>query len=84
MSKLDNCPACNVSWIGELIPVEFNHAPGTHWRREIGIDGGYAGIYDGTVALRCPDCAHECPVNSSTWAKELYDKYITYMIKESK
>lgn len=48
---------------------------GTHWRREIGIDGGYMGIYDGIVAVRCPDCLEEFPRGSEPWALELFEKY---------
>jgi len=76
MSKHDNCPNCGVSWLGEPIDREkFPHAYGTHWRREIGIDGGFIGVYDGTVALRCPDCGHECPINNSEWTKDLFKAY---------
>ena len=53
---MDNCPKCNSSWIGDKIPDDLaEHYTATHWRREIGIDGGLMGIYDGIVALRCPD-----------------------------
>lgn len=85
---MKNCPNCKSSWIGELIPEELNkpyeyqgeicypYGKSAHWERQICIDGGYLGIYDGTVALRCPDCKIEVPVNNSSWAKELYGKYI--------
>lgn len=47
----------------------------TNWRREIGIDGGYLGVYDGIVALRCPDCGEEFPRDNSKWALEMFEKY---------
>lgn len=73
---MDKCPKCGVSWIGDEIPEDIrHHYSGTHWRREIGIDGGYMGIYDGTVAIRCPDCGEEFPRDNSEWALELFEKY---------
>lgn len=73
---MNNCPKCNVSWIGEPIPKNLQDLYlGEYYGREIGIDGGYMGIYDGIVALRCPDCRHECPMNSSPLALELFEKY---------
>ena len=84
---MNNCPKCKVSWIGEPIPDDIKeHYSGTHWRREIGIDGGYMGIYDGIVALKCPDCKEEFPRGNSKWALELFEKYQEYCRgeKESK
>jgi len=73
---MDNCPKCNVSFIGDPIPDNIKkHYSGTHWRRDIGIDGGYIGIYDGIVAFKCPDCNHEFPRDNSGWAKSLFEKY---------
>lgn len=73
---MDNCPGCNISFIGDPIPERIRHEyAGTHWRKEIGIDGGMMGIYDGIVAYQCPKCSHEFPVNDSKWAKEMFDKY---------
>jgi hypothetical protein len=73
---MNSCPKCNISWIGEPIPKDpHDLRTGGHYGREISIDGGYMGIYDGIVALRCPDCGHECPRNSSPWALELFEKY---------
>lgn len=64
-SDVDNCPNCGVSWIGDPIPEDIvDKYAGTHWRREIGIDGGYMGIYDGLVAVQCPDCKEYFPRNS--------------------
>lgn len=66
MSNPDNCPNCNTTLIGDPIPLEdVTNYSGTHWRREIGI---YDMGQDRTVAWRCPDCAHEWPVN---WLSEL-------------
>jgi hypothetical protein len=74
---MDNCPKCKVSWIGEPIPEDIaHHYSGTHWRREIGIDGGMLGIYDGIVALKCPDCKNLFPQNDSEWAKSMFYEYL--------
>lgn len=73
---MDNCPKCGVSWIGEAIPEDIrHHYAGTHWKREIAIDGGFLGIYDGIVALRCPDCNEEFPRNDSQWAIDIFNRY---------
>lgn len=73
---MDNCPKCNASWIGSKIPDDIaHHYYGTHWKREIGIDGKFLGIYDGLVALRCPDCGEEFPVGGSMWALKMFEKY---------
>lgn len=73
---MNNCPHCNTNLIGDPIPEDIvENYSGTHWRREIAIDGGWAGIYDGVVAYRCPDCAGEWPRSDSDWAKELFRRY---------
>lgn len=73
---MDNCPKCNFNFIGDPIPDDIKeHYSGTHWRRDIGIDGGRMGIYDGLVAFKCPDCAHEFPLNGSSWALEMFKRY---------
>lgn len=73
---MNNCPKCKSSWIGDKIPDDIAHNYyGTHWRREIGIDGGRMGIYDGVVAYRCPDCGEDFPRDNSKWALELFEKY---------
>lgn len=70
------CPKCEVSLLGEPIPEDKRKQySGTHWKREIGIDGGYLGIYDGIVAYQCPDCKETWPRGLSTWAIEMFDKY---------
>ena len=80
---MDNCPKCGVSWIGEEIPEKNRHLfEATHWKREIGIDGGYIGIYDGIVALFCPDCKEFIPRNDSPWALEMFNKFMDYKKKE--
>lgn len=74
--KTDNCPNCNISFIGEKIPENIaEYYARTHWRKEIGIDGGYIGIYDGIVAYMCPECKWEFPVSNSKWAIEMFEKY---------
>lgn len=74
---MDNCPKCNSSWIGDPIPEDIrHHYSGTHWKREIGIDGGYMGIYDGIVAYKCPDCEEYVPVSDRPWAIEMYNKFM--------
>lgn len=73
---MDNCPKCNSSWLGEPIPVEYQGVGGrTHYGREIGIDGGYIGVYDGVVAIKCPDCGAEFPRSNHPIALELFEKY---------
>lgn len=73
---MDNCPKCKSNWIGEEIPYSMRlFYGGTHWRREIGIDGGYMGIYDGIVAIRCPDCGEEFPRDNSKLAKKMFKEY---------
>ena len=75
-TNVDNCPNCKISFIGEAIPKDIaQYYSGSHWRREIGIDGGLIGIYDGTVAYKCPDCGHEFPRDNSKWALEIFNKY---------
>lgn len=72
----DNCPKCNTSFIGDPIPEYIvHHYSGTHWRREIGIDAGYMGLYDGIVAYLCPDCKHEFPIGDSALAMDLFRRY---------
>lgn len=74
---MDSCPKCKSSWKGELIPKkDRKHYSGTHFMRSIGIDGGYMGIYDGMVAIRCPDCHADFPRDKSQWGKEMFDKYL--------
>lgn len=77
---MDNCPKCKTSFIGDPIPQEYLdegcYGDSTHYRREIGIDGEYLGIYDGVVAWRCPDCGHEFPVSQHPVALELFNKYL--------
>lgn len=70
------CPKCKVSLLGEPIPddIKENYG-GTHYKREIGIDGGYMGIYDGIVAYQCPDCKECFPRGLSSWALEMFEKY---------
>ena len=80
-----NCPHCGVSWVGGEIPEDIRHYyDGTHWMRQIGIDGGYIGVYDGVVAYRCPDCGEDSPRNDSAWAKELFEKYQRVVATDSK
>ena len=73
---MDNCPKCNTNWVGDEIPEDIvSSCAGTHWKREIGIDGGFLGIYDGIVAVQCPDCKETMPRNNSSWALEMYNYY---------
>jgi predicted Zn-ribbon and HTH transcriptional regulator len=65
---MDNCPSCKSSWIDQVNPELL-------YKREIGIDGGYMGIYDGLVAIRCPDCGEEFPVSSHPVHLEMFNKY---------
>lgn len=77
MKEIDNCPHCNESFIGEPIPEDrVKYYPGTHWRKEIGIDGGMLGIYDGIVAYMCPACEEFFPRGDSNWALEMFDKFM--------
>ena len=76
-SEVDSCPKCEVSFIGDPIPEkDLQFYSGTHWRREIGIDGGMLGIYDGIVAWKCPDCNHYFPRGDSGWAIEMFEKFM--------
>jgi len=73
---MDNCPKCNASFIGDPIPEEMlEHYSGTHWRKDIMIDGDEMGIYDGCVAMRCHECSHEFPRGDSKVALIMFDKY---------
>ena len=73
----DNCPNCNADWNGEPIPEDIreHYSPPYYWRREIGIDGGMLGIYDGIVAYQCPDCKHEFPRSNHPLFLELFERY---------
>ncbi len=76
-----NCQHCIVSLLGEPIPQKYldkGHYPegSNHYKREIGIDGGYMGIYDGTIAYQCPDCKKTWPRDNSKWALDLYAKFL--------
>ena len=85
MHSQDNCPNCQKSFQGSPIPDNIRHHYGdsTHWRLEIGIDGGRMGIYDGLVAYQCPFCSHEFARNSSEWALKLFKAYKAYQAKLS-
>ncbi len=74
---MDACPKCKSSWVGGEIPegLREHYSPPYVWKREIGIDGGMVGIYDGIVAWMCPDCKEVMPRNSSPWALELFEAY---------
>ena len=77
--ELDNCPACNVSLNGDLIPADIaHHYSGKHWRREIGI---YNMDLDRTTHWRCPDCEHEWPV---TLAAQLTPTALAKLSKKRK
>ena len=82
--SLDNCPRCTASFIGKKIPKKLQKDYGTtHWRNEIGIDGGYIGIYDGVVAYRCHKCDYTFPRSNHPVDVELYTKYMNYVVKNS-
>lgn len=73
---MDNCPKCNVSFVGDPIPenIREHYAPPYTWRREIGIE--VPEIYDGLLVYRCPDCGHEFARDESKWAQECLQKYL--------
>lgn len=78
----DNCPKCNANWIGGPIPADIAHNySGTHWKREIGIDGGYIGIYDGCIAYKCRDCGKYSPVSQHPFHQEVFKKFLEYLSK---
>ena len=80
---MDNCPGCGVSWIGGEIPKKQQHLySGKHWKREIGIDGGMINIYDGLVALKCPDCHEYFPVSNHPFHQEVFTKFKEYLKSE--
>jgi Zn-finger nucleic acid-binding protein len=64
MAKIDNCPHCGVSLIGDPIPEDIRHhySPPYYWRREIGIE--YPEKCDGVWEWQCPDC-------KGTWLSEV-------------
>jgi len=75
MKRLDNCPKCNVSLIGEPIPEESKEFYGevTHFRREVGIE--VLGLYDGVAFWRCPDCNHQWDRFDGELGKDLRKRY---------
>jgi len=74
MKRLDNCPKCGVSLIGDPIPEDIvEHYAGTHWRREIGIE--VRGVYDGVLFWRCPDCEHEWDRFTGKLGKDMKRRY---------
>ena len=94
----DNCPNCNISFIGDKIPDDINqpytsfdgeicypYGPpeDVYWRKEIGIDGGYIGIYDGIVAFQCPECKHEFPRAETSWSLEMFNKYMKWKVENN-
>jgi len=82
---MDNCPACGVSWIGGEIPKDIaHHYSGTHWKREIGIDGGYIGVYDGLVAVKCVDCGEYFPVSQHPFHQEVFKKFLEHQKRAEK
>jgi hypothetical protein len=84
IEKDTECPACKSSWIDQEIPLkDRKHFGGSqYYLRSIGIDGGYMGIYDGTVAIQCPDCKEYFPRAKAPWAVEMYNKFMDAMTKE--
>ena len=74
------CPHCGANWDGADIPKESQQYYGgsTKFGRQIGIDGGYMGIYDGVVAWECPDCNKFSPRGDSEWAMELFERFSNY------
>lgn len=55
VSKLDTCPICGVSWVGDPIPETHRQHYGgaTHFRRLIAM---YDVTLDCTTQWKCPDC----------------------------
>jgi hypothetical protein len=73
---MKNCPKCKASWKGEAIPKSQQKLySATHFERQIGIDGGYMGIYDGIVAYQCPDCNSYSPRSNQPWDLEMFEKF---------
>lgn len=59
-----NCPHCNASLIGDIIPEHLRGSfSGTHWKREIGIE--HRDLYDGVWEWQCPDCNGKWPSASA-------------------
>lgn len=78
----DSCENCGESFLGKEMSKEDKEIYGTsHYRLEIGIDGGYMGIYDGLVAKMCPKCSRTFPVSNHKVHLEMYKKYINYVQK---
>lgn len=86
MNRPTKCPHCKTSLLGEPISQDYidkgYYHKGSYWKREIGIDGGYMGIYDGIVAFQCPDCNKEFPRENSKWGKMLFERYKKYLKNE--
>lgn len=58
MSIPANCPHCGTSLQGAPIPDDLrqHYGDATHFQRFIGVE--VAGVYDGALFYRCPDCGH--------------------------
>jgi len=71
------CPKCGADWDGQEIPEDSREFySGTKFGRQIGVDGGELGIYDGIVAWKCPDCSDYVPRGSDGWAMEMFEKFM--------
>lgn len=61
--RLDNCPDCDASLIGDPIPDKYIargwYGDSTHWRREVMVE--IRGVYDGGLYFVCPDCGFAWP-----------------------
>jgi len=66
------CPHCGANWDDEQIGDVV-------YGRQIGIDGGRVGLYDGIVAWMCPDCEKYSPVNESPFSLEIFYKFLDLM-----
>ncbi len=76
----ENCPACAASFVGKPIPKALQwDGGGTHYSRVIGMDGGYAQIYDGVVAYKCPDCGHYFATGDASWHIDVFEKFIAHI-----
>lgn len=83
--EVDNCPDCNFNFIGKPIPEEIRHLYGsaTNWRNEVAISGFMLGIYDGTIAYKCPNCGALFPRDDSEWALGLFNEFLAIQRKGS-
>lgn len=46
------------------------------------IDGGFIGVYDGVVAIRCLSCNNYFPREDNDWAENLFERFMEKLSEE--